>query len=86
MCGIVSMIIYDKAYTRTKHIHSSSFYVRFHIPGPALGYTISPDPSFPHAHAVMRVRACACTEGSGYQTKVMVDHSRSFDARGSRYI
>ena len=21
----------------------------------------SPDPSFPHAHAVMRVRACACT-------------------------
>ena len=22
--------------------------------------------SFPHAHAVMRVRACACTEGSGY--------------------
>ena len=43
--------------------------MRFHIPGPALGYTISPDPSFPHAHAVMRVRACACTEGSGYQTK-----------------
>ena len=35
----------------------------------ALGYTISPDPSFPHAHAVMRVRACACTEGSGYQTR-----------------
>ena len=30
---------------------------------------ISPDPSFPHAHAVMRVRACACTEGSGYQTR-----------------
>ena len=29
--------------------------MRFHIPGPALGYTISPDPSFPHAHAV-----CGC--------------------------
>ena len=37
----------NKAYTLTKYIHSSSFYVRFHIPGPALGYTISPDPSFP---------------------------------------
>ena len=43
--------------------------MRFHIPGPALGYTISPDPSFPHAHAVMRMRACACTEGAGYQTR-----------------
>ena len=53
--------------------------MRFHIPGPALGYTISPDPSFPHAHAVMRMRACACTEGAGYQTtgvqrKVLLTH------------
>ena len=24
---------------------------------------------FPHAHAVMRERACACTEGSRYQTR-----------------
>ena len=28
-----------------------------------------PDPSFPLAHAVNQVRACACIEGSGDQTK-----------------
>ena len=32
---------------------------------PQWATVISPDPSFPHAHAVMRVGACACTEGSG---------------------
>ena len=45
----------QKAYTRTKHIHSSSFYVRFHIPVPALGYTISPD-----RLSRTRMRLCGC--------------------------
>ena len=30
-----------------------------------------PDPSFQLAHAVKRVRVCACIEGSGDQTKTV---------------
>ena len=39
------------------------------LPGPVLRLSVCPDPSFPLAHAVKRVRVCTCIEGSGDQTK-----------------
>ena len=34
-------------------------------PWSVLRLPVCPDPSFPLAHAVIRVRVCACIEGSG---------------------
>ena len=58
------------------HRHSKFLLVHTHYTHSSTVFTFQllPHPSsFPHAHAVMRMRACACTEGAGYQTTPTVD-------------